>query len=85
MGDPPDFHYRPEILDALLGHGLRPTPSTDPQFVRDALSELYRFEIRKLRDRTLAGDIARGDLAGHVIDLRKRYLLLSIPLPHWTS
>lgn len=85
METPPEFHYTPTILDALLEHGLRPLPTSDPQFLRDAVNELYRFEIRKLRDRTLDGDIARADLAGHVVELRKRYVLLSIPMTHWTS
>ncbi len=81
----PAYHYRPTILDALLEHGLRPEATTAPQFLRDAINELYRFEIRKLRDRVLAGDLPRGDLAGEVVELRKRYVLLSIPLAHWTS
>jgi hypothetical protein len=81
----PTYHYRPTILEALLEHGLSPRPSTDPQFLRDAINELYRFEIRKLRDRVLAGELPRGDLAGQVVELRKRYVLLSIPMAQWTS
>lgn len=79
------FRYRAEVLEALLEHGLAPSATTAPQFLRDAINDLYRFEIRTLRARLLAGRIAKPDYAGHVMALRKRYLLLSIPVARWTS
>ena len=79
------YTYRREILDELATHGLRPTSSTSPQFLRDAINDLYRIEIRKLRDRCRAGEYSTRELPGHVIDLRKRYVLLSIPLAQWTE
>jgi hypothetical protein len=77
------YAYPPEILDALAAHGLQPSGTTPPSFVRSALSDLYRYEIRRLRRTLLAGDIARADYAGHVIALRRKYWLLSLPVPHW--
>ena len=77
------YTYRPEILEELATHGLRPTRSTSPQFLRDAINDLYRIEIRKLRDRCRAGEYSTRELPGHVIELRKRYVLLSIPLAQW--
>ena len=77
------YTYRREILDELATHGLCPTPSTSPQFLRDAINDLYRIEIRKLRDRCRAGEYSTRELPGYVIELRKRYVLLSIPLAQW--
>jgi hypothetical protein len=75
--------YEPEVLDALGGHGLAPGPSTDPALVRDALSDLYRYEIRCLRRSFLRGEIPQADYSQHVIALRRRYWLLSVPTVHW--
>jgi hypothetical protein len=79
------MRYRPEILEELLRHGLRPAPTTRPERLREQINDLYRFEIRKLRDRCRAGEFARAELAEHVIELRKRYSLLSVPLARWTE
>lgn len=76
--------YHPHILDALAGHGLVPAAATTPQQLRDAVNDLYRYEIRKLRDRCRAGEFPVRELAPRVVDLRRRYLLLSTPLAAWT-
>jgi hypothetical protein len=77
------YTYRSEILDELARHGLKPKTTTPPQFLRDAINDLYRIEIRKLRDRCRAGEFSTRELPQHVIELRKRYLLLSIPIARW--
>ncbi len=77
------YVYRPEILDELARHGLRPKPGTAPLFLRDAINDLYRVEIRGLRDRCRAGQFSTKELPAHVVELRKRYVLLSVPLEHW--
>jgi len=79
------YAYPPEILETLAGHGLKPTPETPPSFVREALSDLYRYEIRCLRRSLLEGRIERANYADHVIALRKRYWLLSLPVKHWAA
>ena len=77
------YRYRAPILEALAEHGLVPGPHTEPQFLRDALNDLYRYEIRRLRDALIARRIPKPEYASHVIALRKRYLLLSVPLDRW--
>lgn len=77
------FVYRPEVLEALAGHGLAPRPDTPPGRLRDALSLLYRYEIRRLKKRLLRGEFPKADYIGHVIELRRKYLLLSIPPDEW--
>jgi hypothetical protein len=51
--------------------------------LREQVSDLYRIEIRNLRDRCRAGEFPPSELARHVVELRKRYLLLSIPIDRW--
>ena len=78
------YEYAPEALDVLAGHGLCPGPHTPPALVRDALSDLYRFEIRRLKRRLLAGEILKERYSDHVIELRKQYWLLSVPVQRWS-
>ena len=77
--------YRPEVLNELLRHGILPDGETAVEFVRDYINELYLYEIRKLRGRMLAGEIPKQEYAGHVLQLRKRYPILSIPVQFWTA
>ena len=74
---------KPEILEALADHGLRPNPDTPVALLREQINDLYRIEIRKLRDRCRAGEFPTTELAPRVVELRKRYMLLSIPIEGW--
>ena len=78
------FRYRPQVLEALAAHGVRPTATTRPELVHEFVSDLYRFELRRLRARQVRGEIPRQEYSSHVVALRRRYLLVSVPLRHWT-
>jgi hypothetical protein len=77
------YDYPPEFLESLASFGLAPTPATPPALVREALGDLYRHELRRLRTRLIAGDVPRNDYQAHIIALRKRYWLLTLQLPAW--
>lgn len=77
--------YHQQILDELARHGLKPLPTTGPQQLRDAVRDLYKFEIKRLRRAYLDGRIPKREYAGHVVELRKRYWLLSIPMELWVA
>jgi len=77
--------YRPDILDELLRHGLRPTTQTPPARLREQINDLYRIEIRGLRDRCRAGEFPIRELPARVAELRTRYVLLSVPIDRWTE
>jgi hypothetical protein len=79
------YNYFPRVLEELAGHGLQPTPTTSPSQLRDAVRDLYKYEIRQLRDALIAGRIAKPDYAAHVVALRRRYPLLSLPLDLWIA
>jgi hypothetical protein len=75
--------YRPEVLEELSRHGLAPRPDTPALRLREQINDLYRIEIRALRDRCRAGEFPTRDLPRRVVELRRRYLLLSIPVERW--
>ena len=80
---PSRWTYPDELLAALGDLGLAPTPATPPAAVRDALNDLYRYELRRLRDRLLAGGVAKSDYLDLVVALRKKYWPLTMPLDVW--
>jgi hypothetical protein len=79
------MRYKPEVLEELARHGLQPATTTTPEQLRQQINGLYRFEIRKLRDRCRAGEFSTRELPQRVVELRRRYMLLSIPMQHWTE
>ena len=79
------FRYRPEVLEALARHGVVPLDQTPPSRVREHLNALYRYEIRRLRSRLIRGEVAKASYIDHVLTLRGRYLLLSMPVADWAE
>ena len=75
--------YPSELLEALLDFGLSPTSASPPVLVRDALSDLYRYELRRLRDRLREGEVAKPDYIGLVIATRKKYWPLTMMPKVW--
>jgi hypothetical protein len=79
------WRYPPDICDLLAAHGILPRPDTHPRVVRDYLSDLYRFEIRRLKSRHLAGEVSKADYVPQVILLRKKYVPLSQIPEQWEA
>lgn len=61
-----------------------PKAETSTALLREQINDLYLYEIRKLRDRCRAGEFSTKELPGHVVELRRRYMLLSIPTSQWS-
>lgn len=78
MTERPTYTYRAAVLEALERHGVRPGPGTPPELVHEFVSDLYRFELRRLRARLVAGHVARQDYFGLVVGLRRQYPLVSL-------
>ena len=64
------YRYKPDVLEQLLRHGLRPTDRTPPGLVRDYVRDLYKYESRRLRERYMRGDFPKVEYAGRVDALR---------------
>lgn len=79
----PDYRYRAEVLDQLAGHGVRPTECTRPELVHDFVSDLYRYELRRLRDRLLRQEFPKPEYFERVVQVRNRYRLLAMRPNDW--
>jgi hypothetical protein len=75
--------YPEELRAALETLGLSPTSATPPTLVRDALNDLYRYELRRMRDRHRGGLIDKPAYLDLVIATRKRYWPLTLSLAAW--
>jgi len=78
MGEERRFVYRRDVLEHLIRHGVSPTEHTPPTLVRDFVRDLYKYEIRCLRERLLRNDFPKTEYAGRVDALRRRYMVLSL-------
>jgi hypothetical protein len=81
----PQYAYRLDVLEALDRHGVRPTAHTSPALVHEFVSDLYRHELRRLRDRLRRREFPRSEYLGRVVDLRKRYWIISVPPAEWVE
>ena len=79
------YRYRSRILTELATHGVRPTPHTRPELVHEYVNDLYRYELRRLRARHVRREIPKPVYSAHVVELRKKYILVSVPLRLWTA
>lgn len=85
VSSPPIYRYRNEVLDQLRAHGIRPKPHTPPELVREFLNDLYRYELRRLRDRLVRREFPKKEYFALVVELRNKYSLLSLRLTQWTE
>ena len=77
------FSYRPDILEQLLQHGVRPTSTTRPELVHEFVGDLYRYRLRQLRGRLLRKEFPKSDYYGLVVDMRMRYRVLALKPMEW--
>jgi hypothetical protein len=77
------FRYHAWVLEALAGHGVRPTAATPPELLHEFVNDLYRYEIRRLRGRLLGGEFPKTEYYDRVVALRRRYPLLSLKARQW--
>lgn len=77
--------YRPEVLEQLLEHGVRPTSDTSPELLAEFVNDLYRFELRRLRAALVSGAIPKAGYYDRVVELRRKYPLVSIKTALWVD
>ncbi len=78
------YRYRPEILAQLAAHGVIPKPTTPPTTARAVVNEIYRYELRLLRDRYLVGEFSKSAYYDKVVEVRNRYPVMGVLTRHWT-
>jgi len=83
LADRESFRYRQEVLNRLQLHGVQPTPTTPPDLIHEFVSDLYRYELRQLRERWLRQEFPKQEYFGRVVDLRRRYSVISMRPREW--
>jgi hypothetical protein len=83
MPDDGPYRYRADVLNALWRHGLQPTPHTSPEIARGYVRDLYKYEIRRLRERYLKREFAKAEYSARVEALRNQYPVLALPARLW--
>jgi hypothetical protein len=79
------YRYRSAVIEQLWNHGVHPQPSTRPELVHDFVNDLYRYELRRLRDRLVRGDIPKAGYYDRVVELRRKYPLVSLKPHEWVD
>ena len=77
------YRYRADVLEQLWRHGVQPAPGTRPELVHEFVSDLYRYELRRLRDRLVRGEIPKAGYYDRVVELRLKYPLVSLKPHEW--
>lgn len=73
------YVYRTDVLAHLMRHGVHPTGHTPPDLVRNFVRDLYKYEIRALRERYLRGEFPKREYFDRVDALRRAYPVLALP------
>lgn len=77
------YRYKAEILAQIVDHGVRPTPHTPPERVHEFVNDLYRYELRRLRDRLVRREIQKPSYYNLVVEIRRRYPALALKPWQW--
>ena len=85
MTDEVRFRYRADILVRLWAHGVQPTERTPPALVRDYVRDLYKYEIRRLRERYMRREFPKAEYWGRVDALRRSYPVLALRAREWVE
>jgi hypothetical protein len=75
--------YPPELVAGLNRVGVSHSADVSPAMAREAADDLYKEELRALRARLLAGEFDRARYVELIIELRKKFWILTLPLSAW--
>ena len=73
------------MLAELWKYGGRPTDHAPPALVRSFINEIYKFELRKLRDRYVRGEFPKREYHQLVIEIRDKYPVLALLPRQWVT
>jgi hypothetical protein len=84
-GERPVYRYRDDVLAECREYGVFPTEHTPPALARGFINELYKFELRKLRDRYIRREFPKPEYHRLVIEIRDKYPVLALPPRLWLA
>ena len=73
----------PTCSTQLWVHGVQPTHRTPPERVRDFVRDLYKYQIRRLRERYLRREFPKLEYSQRVDALRRQYPVLALRAQDW--
>ena len=79
------YRYKATILAQLATHGVIPKPTTPPTTARSVVNDIYRYELRLLRNRYLVGEFSKKDYYDKVVETRNRYPVMAVLTRHWAE
>ena len=80
-----EYIYNPKVYEELGRFGLRPRATTPPALAKEFVNDLYRHELRRLRARLRVQEIPKEGYSDRVVELRRKYFLLSIRVDFWAK
>ena len=83
MSNTGPYRYRADVLAHLWRHGVQPRSTTSPELVRGFVRDLYKYEIRSLRQRMLDNQFPKDSYSDRVEALRRQYPVLALPARLW--
>ena len=83
--DRPVYRYRDDVLAECRRYGVFPTEHTPPELVRSFIRDLYRFEIRRLRERYVRTEFSKAEYFDKVVELREKYPVLALVPRQWVK
>jgi hypothetical protein len=85
MSEGGPYTYRQDVLNAVWRHGIIPTAHTAPELARGYVRDLYKYEIRRLRERYLKKEFPKAEYSALVERLRNRYGVLALVPRQWVT
>jgi hypothetical protein len=77
------YRYKADVLAQLESHGVRPTAASSPERVHEFVNDLYRYELRRLRDQLRRGELPKSEYYDRVVAIRCRYPALALKPWQW--
>ena len=77
------YSYPPELVEGLALVGVSCSPDVSPAVTREMADDLYKDALRALRARLIAGEFERPRYVELIIELRKKFWVLTLPLSAW--
>jgi hypothetical protein len=77
------YRYRKDVLEALRFHGIVPTEHTPPELARGFVRDLYKYQLRQLRERYVRKEFPKSEYYTRVTELRDRYPVLALFAHQW--
>src|SRR5262245_9494859 len=80
---PVSWSYPDDLVAGLRPLGVEPTSRTRPSVVREFVNDLYRYELRRLRESQRGRELDKAEYHARVVALRKQYWVLTLPPKAW--